>query len=58
MWVIGMSVHNDPLITELKDVTEQGVFNRLQLAEQAIVPHLLLALEDQIKRIDLVDLLQ
>ena len=58
MWVIGMSVHNDPLITELKDVTEQGVFNRLQLAEQAIVSQLLLALEDQIKRIDLVDLLQ
>ena len=37
---------------------EQGVFDRILLAERAIVPRLLLALENQIKRIELVDLLR
>ncbi len=48
-------VDGDPLLAQLGDVAQQGIFQQLQLAEQTLMGHLLLGLEDLVQGIDVTD---
>ena len=48
-------VDDDPLLMQLEDVAQQGVFQRLQLAEWALMGCLLLGLEDLVQGIDVAN---